>query len=202
MLKLTYRYDQSAVRLVVEGLPDFSSDQGSGVIGILSTWRLQLVGAPELEGKREHLEALLQVVTAYSRHLLSGVARRFGAEQDPVSIGPNADGHQLQLRSSQPGVEPLTIQLDDAELADLMHCLDALRLDPNVQVAWPSPSLQPLARRDLSESIPAGRRFGAPLLGASALALVAVVAVMVPVQPPSAPPAAEQAVKEALTNSP
>jgi hypothetical protein len=202
MLKLTYRYDQSAVRLVVEGLPDFSAGQSHGVIGILSSWRLQLLGAPELEGKREHLEALMQVMTTYCRHQLSGVARPFGTERDPVNIGPGARGHQLLLRSSQPDVEPLTITLDDAELADLMRCLDALRLDPKVQVSWPMPTLHPLPRRELAESIPVGRRFGAPVLGASALALVAVLSVMVPVQPPANQPTAEQAVKDALTNAP
>ena len=59
MLKLSYRYDQTAARLEVDGLPDFSAGHGDSVIGIVSAWRLQLVGAPELEGKRDHLEALM-----------------------------------------------------------------------------------------------------------------------------------------------
>ena len=37
--------------------------------------------------------------------------------------------HRLELRSSREGVEPLQLKLDDAELADLVRCLDRLRLD-------------------------------------------------------------------------
>ena len=202
MIKLSYRYDQTAARLEVEGLPDFSADQGNGVIGILSAWRLQVVGAPELEGKRDHLEALLAVVLPYARHQLSGVARRFGADDAPVSIAPVEAGHVLELRSSQPGVEPLSIRLDDAELADLVRCLDAMRLDPRVQVAWPPLPQRPLQRRELAERIPLHRRLGAPVLGGSALVVAAVMAMWVPTQPPSQPPSAEEAVRGALTNSP
>ncbi len=53
MLNLSFRYDQTAVRLQVEGLPDFSAGHGDGILGIISGWRLQLVASPELEGKRE-----------------------------------------------------------------------------------------------------------------------------------------------------
>jgi len=202
MLKLSYRYDQTAARLEVEGLPDFSSDQGTGVIGILSSWRLQVVGAPELEGKRDHLEALLTAVLTYARHQLSGVSRRFGADDAPVSMAPVEGGHQLELRSSQPGVQPLMIRLDDAELADLVRCLDAMRLDPRVQVRWPLPSDAPLQRRDLAERIPLMVRLGAPILGGSALVLATVLAVMVPVEPPAGRPTAPQAARGALTNTP
>lgn len=36
MLNLSFRYDQTAVRLQVEGLPDFSAGHGDGALGILS----------------------------------------------------------------------------------------------------------------------------------------------------------------------
>ena len=62
MQKNSYRYEQTAARLLVEGYPDLSAGQTSDNIGILSGWRLQLVAAPELEGTREHLEALMAVV--------------------------------------------------------------------------------------------------------------------------------------------
>ena len=53
MLKKTYQYEQNAARLVVEGLPDLSAGHSNEVIGILSSWRLQLIGhrnwkAPEI----------------------------------------------------------------------------------------------------------------------------------------------------------
>ena len=131
MLKLSYRYDQTAARLEVDGLPDFSSGHGDSVIGILSAWRLQLVGAPELEGKRDHLEALMAVVFPYARHQISGVSRPEGWSHHPVSIRPVDGGHQLELTSSQPDVPPLEIKLDDADLADLLRCLDA-QCGPNL----------------------------------------------------------------------
>ena len=112
----------------MEGFPDLSAGQEGETIGILSGWRLQLIGAPELEGTRDHLEALMNAVMPYARHQLSGVRRRFGGDDSFVAIEPNGDRHQLELRSSRAGVEPLQLNIDDAELSDLVRCLDRLRL--------------------------------------------------------------------------
>ena len=180
MLKLSYRYDQTAARLEVEGLPDFSSGHGDNVIGILSAWRLQLVGAPELEGKRDHLEALMAVVFPYARHQISGVSRPEGWSHHPVSIRPVGGSHQLQLTSSQPDVPPLEIQLDDADLADLLRCLDALRSDQRVAIAWPEIINHPLSRRELVERVPLVRRLAAPVFGGVALVVVGMMAMLIP----------------------
>ena len=84
MLKQSYRYDQTSTRLEVEGLPDLSAGQGDQAIGILSSWRLMIVGGTEVEGRREHLESLMRVVIPYVRLRLSGVVRSIGEEGDPV----------------------------------------------------------------------------------------------------------------------
>ena len=183
MQKIIHRYEQTAARLVVEGYPDLSSGQEGDTIGILSGWRLQLVGAPELEGTREHLEAMMAVVMPYARHRLSGVANSFGAPDSFVGIAPNRSRHQLQLRSSREGVQPLELQLDDADLADLVRCLDRLRLDHRVQLNWTVPEDRPLARRDLAERIPIQRRLGPALLGGSLLAVTAGLALLLPLPP-------------------
>ncbi|MEJ6585609.1 MAG: DUF4335 domain-containing protein [Synechococcus sp. ChSW.bin.154] len=180
MLKLSYRYDQTAARLEVDGLPDFSSGHRDSVIGIMSAWRLQLVGAPELEGKRDHLEALMAVVLPYARHQISGVSRPEGWSHHPVSIRPVDGGHQLGLSSSQPDVPPLEIKLDDADLADLLRCLDALRADDRVAISWPEIINHPLSRRELVERVPLVRRLAAPVLGGVALVVVGVMAMVVP----------------------
>ena len=180
MLKNTYRYEQTAALLVVEGYPDLSADQANDSIGILSGWRLQLVAAPELEGTREHLEALMAVVMPYARHQLSGVGRRFDTDQGFVVVSPEGDRHQLELRSSRDGVEPLKLLLDDAELCDLVRVLDRLRLDQRIHLSWRLPADQPLARHELVERIPLRRRFGPPLLGGLALAASALVALVLP----------------------
>ena len=183
MQKIVHRYEQTAARLVVEGYPDLSSGQEGDTIGILSGWRLQLVGAPELEGTREHLEAMMAVVMPYARHRLSGVANSFGTPDSFVGIAPKGREHQLQLRSSREGVKPLELQLDDADLADLVRCLDRLRLDQRVQLNWTVPEDRPLARRDLAERIPIQHRLGPALLGSTLLAVTAGLSLLLPLPP-------------------
>jgi hypothetical protein len=185
MQKNTYRYEQTAALLLVEGYPDLSAAHGKEAIGILSAWRLQLIGTPELEGTRDHLESLMNAVMPYARHQLSGVGRGFGAEDGFVSIGPmdSGTGHQLELRSSREGVEPLQIKLDDADLADLVHCLDRLRLDERVTLTWTIPTDQALKRHQLVDRIPLQRRLAAPVLGGFALAASVAVALLQPLPP-------------------
>ena len=185
MQKNTYRYEQTAALLLVEGYPDLSAAHGKEAIGILSAWRLQLIGTPELEGTRDHLESLMNAVLPYARHQLSGVSLRFGADGGFVSIGPMnfGNGHQLELRSSREGVEPLQINLDDADLADLVHCLDRLRLDERVKLTWTIPTDQALKRHQLVDRIPMQRRLAAPVLGGFALAVSIAVALLQPLPP-------------------
>ena len=184
MIKLSHRYEQISCRLTVEGLPDVSTGQGGQAIGILTGWSLALAGHTELEGKREHLEALLQVVLPYGRHLISGAPRAFGEADSPVAIQPDGPRHQLELRSSQPNTPPLTLHLDDAELADLLRCLDQLRLDPRLQLPLQTPPSQPLRRSELRRRVPLGRRVAAPLCGVAALGFAGALAWMVPTPKP------------------
>jgi hypothetical protein len=190
-MKQSLRYDQVSCRLQVEGLPDVSAGMDSGAIGILTGWTLTWVGRPELEGRRDHLLALMQAVLPYARHLISGVARSFGETDQPVEIGPGPEGrHRLQLRSSQPDTPPLEVLLDDAELADLVRVLDQLRLDPRLQLPMPVPRPEPLPARELIERMPRRRRLAAPLGGVAALAIAAAGALLLPVPAPAPPPAA------------
>ena len=186
-MKKSLQYDQQSCRLTLEGLPDLSAGQSGDVVGILTGWSLAWVGRPEeLEGRRDHLQAILQVVLPYARLLLSGVPRRVGAAQDPAEIAPASDGrHTLLLRSSQPDVEPLELVLDDAELADLVRVLDRLRLDPRLQVELPVPPVRPLRAREVQERTPLPRRLAGVVGGAAALALAAASAWLLP--PPPAP---------------
>lgn len=185
LMKLTNRYEQTSCRLVVEGLPDLSAGQSAQTIGILTGFQLALAGQAELEGKREHLDALLAAVIPYARQLLSGVPRLCGADSDPVAIGPAEGGrHQLELRSSQPNTPPLSLRLDDAELADLVRCLDQLRLDPRLAVPLSQPVLQPLRRRELRHRLPLRRRLAAPLTGVAALVVSAALALLLPTPKP------------------
>ena len=198
MFKTTYQYEQTSARLVVEGFPDLSAGHSKEAIGILSSWRLQLIGAPELEGTRDHLEALMRALMPYARHRLSGVERTFGEESDFVSIGPDQNHHRLELRSSREGVEPLQLKLDDAELADLVRCLDRLRLDSRGKLKWTFPEDRPLKRQEIVDRVPLQKRLGPPLLAGFALACTIATAWLVPLPQESkeTSPAPERVVKQ------
>jgi hypothetical protein len=188
-MKRTLRFEQLSCRLSVDGLPDVSVGHGGEAIGIITGWSLQWPGRPLLEGKREHLMALLGVVLPYARHLLSGVGRPFGDDDGPVRIEPNGEsGHTLLLHSSQPDVSPLSLELDDAELADLVRVLDQLRIDPRMQLAIPVPEPEPLKARDLIARVPKRQRLAAPLGAVAALVLAGVVAVLLPEPRPASAP--------------
>ena len=189
-MKLTSRYEQTSCRLVIEGLPDLSAGQSSQTIGILTGFSLALAGQTELEGKREHLQALLTAVLPYARLLLSGMPRACGGDDQPVAIRPHGEAHQLELRSSQPDTPPLTLQLDDAELADLVRCLDRLQLDTNLAVPLEVPLPQPLRRSELRHRLPLARRLAAPVAGVAALLVTAALASLLPTPKPAGSPAA------------
>ncbi|MFM1800058.1 MAG: hypothetical protein RLZZ117_2336 [Cyanobacteriota bacterium] len=181
---LTYQphsFGTHACRLRVEGFPDVSTGQGAGAVGIITGWSLDWVGHPQLEGRRDHLQALLATVLPYARLLLSGVARPVGEEGDPVSVAPDPKGgHRMQLRSGQPDTPPLSLHLDDAELADLVRVLDQCRLDPRLQLPLPVPEARPLLAREVRHRLPLRRRLAAPLGGLAALAVAAGVTSLIP----------------------
>jgi hypothetical protein len=186
---LTYQphsFGSHACRLRVEGFPDVSSNQASGAVGIITGWSLDWVGHPQLEGRREHLQALIATVIPYARNLLSGVSRAMGEDEDPVRIGPDLQGgHHMRLRSSQANTPPLELHLDDAELADLVRVLDQCRLDPRLQLPLPVPPALPLPARELRHRVPLRRRLAAPVGGLAALALAAGASSLVPTPRPS-----------------
>ena len=193
-MKTTLRFDQLSCRLLVEGFPDVSAGQAGEVIGILTGWTLQWAGRPELEGRKEHLQALMAAVLPYARHLISGVRRSFGGGEQPVEIGPDGDGgHRLRLRSSQPDTPPLELRLDDAELADLVRVLDELRHDPRLTVKLEVPTCLPLSAREVVERTPRRQRLAAPAGGALALALLAAVGLLLPTPRPLPEPQATPA---------
>jgi len=188
-MKQTLRFDQISCRLQVEGVPDVSTGQGGNAIGIITGWTLQWAGRPELEGRKEHLLALIQTVLPYARRLISDAAEAIGSGSDPVEIRPAGVGsHRLLLRSSQPDTPPLDVQLDDAELADLVRVLDQLRTDPRLQLSLELPPALPLRARELSDRIPRRQRLAAPAAAVLALAVSSTAALLWPTpSPPTAP---------------
>ena len=137
MLTSTQKYHQHSATLEVEGLPDLSKASSSADIGIISSWKLKLIGHPLLEGKKEHLDSLMSVILNYSRYKISRLNTSFSSPKNIVSIYPvDYNRHKLLLRSSQEGVNPIQLMLDDSQLVDLTRCLDDLRYDKRVDVIW------------------------------------------------------------------
>ena len=83
--------------------------------------------------------------------------------------------------------QPLQLQLDDAELADLVRCLDRLRLDARVKLTWSFPEDLPLRRHEIAERIPLQERWASPVLAGLALTVSVLVAWFVPLPPANEP---------------
>ena len=136
MINLTYRFDQNSSSLEIAGMPDVSNGDSDDIIGILSSWSLKIIGAPLLEGEKQHLDNLMQVVFQYSRSYISGIRETFISKENIVTISPFGFNHKLILNSTKKGVKPLEIILDDSELSDLTRCLDLLRFDSRFNIRW------------------------------------------------------------------
>ena len=77
MINLSYRFVQNSSSLELDGMPDVSNGDTENTIGILSSWTLKIIGSPTLEGEKEHLENLMQVILQYSRSYISGIRKSF-----------------------------------------------------------------------------------------------------------------------------
>ena len=136
MINLSYRFVQDSSCLELSGMPDVSNGDSEDTIGILSSWTLKIIGSPLLEGQKEHLDNLMQVILEYSRSYISGIRKTFISNKKIVEISPYGIKHKLLLNSTKNGVKPLEIILDDSELSDLTRCLDLLRFDPRFNIRW------------------------------------------------------------------
>ncbi len=136
MINLSYRFDQNSSSLELAGMPDVSNGDSEKTIGILSSWTLKIIGSPLLEGEKEHLDNLMQVILQYSRSYVSGIKKTFVSNKNIVKISPYGNKHRLLLNSTKKGVKALEIILDDSELADLTRCFDLLRFDPRFNLTW------------------------------------------------------------------
>ena len=147
MINLSYKFQQNSSSLELAGMPDVSQGDSDNTIGILSSWKLRIIGSPLLEGEKEHLDNLMQVILQYSRSYISGIRKIFSSDKNIVTISPNGFNHKLLLKSTRKGVKPLEIILDDSELADLIRCLDLLRYDPRFNIRWNVNIEKPFSKR-------------------------------------------------------
>ena len=147
MINLSYKFDQDSCSLELLGMPDVSNGDSANTIGILSSWTLKIIGSNLLEGEKEHLDNLMQVVFQYSRSYISGIRTTFVSDKNIVTISPSGFNHKLLLKSTRKGVKPLEIILDDSELSDLTRCLDFLRFDKRFNIKWDINLDRPFSKR-------------------------------------------------------
>ena len=152
MINLSYRFDQDSSSLEIAGMPDVSNGDSDDTIGILSSWTLKIIGSPLLEGEKEHLDNLMQVILEYSRSYISGIRKTFISNKKIVSLSPFGISHKLILNSTKKGVKPLEIILDDSELSDLTRCLDLLRFDQRFNVRWDINQDRPFSKKYIRNS--------------------------------------------------
>ncbi len=153
MFKLSYRFDQDSSSLEINGMPDVLNGDAEDTIGILSSWTLKIIGSPLLEGEKEHLDNLMQVIFQYSRSYISGIRKTFISSKKIVSISPFGNSHKLLLNSTKKDVMTLEIILDDSELSDLTRCLDLLRFDPRINIVWNINLDRPFSTRYINNNV-------------------------------------------------
>ena len=180
MLRNSATYDQNSVRLNVEGLADFSRGQEQAAIGIISSWKLQIIGFAELEGKREHLESFIHVIMEYTRYYLVGIKKSIYSPSNNVVIQPDGLLHKLILKSSKPSIKPLEIRLDDAELVDLTRAFDQLMNDPKVKLKWNFPKSKVITKREIEGAYSIYKRFGYSTLGLISLIVFSGIFNLIP----------------------
>ena len=159
MINLSYRFDQNSSSLELDGMPDVSNGDSENTIGILSSWTLKIIGSPTLEGEKEHLENLMQVILQYSRSYISGIRKTFISKKSIVTISPFGSNHKLLLKSTKKDVKPLEIILDDSELSDLTQCLDLLRFDSRFNLNWNITLDRPYSKRYIQSTYRSKKRF-------------------------------------------
>ncbi len=182
MLNLTYQYDQNSSSLKIDGLPDISAGDSEQTIGILSSWTLKIIGFPLLEGKREHLDNLMQVVLKYSRYYISGFRESFVSPQKTVVISPLGGKHKLLLNSTQEHVDPLEIILDDSELSDLTRCLDLLRFDERININWTFESDKPFRKGYVKNKLSTPYNYLSPFCASFIFILISALFLLVPTE--------------------
>ena len=153
MINLTYQFDQNSSSLELAGMPDVSNGDSEQTIGILTSWTLKIIGSPILEGEKEHLDNLMQVILQYSRSYISGIRSKITSNKNIVTLSPHGINHKLLLNSTKKDVKPLEIILDDSELSDLTRCFDLLRFDSRFNLKWDISIDKPFTKRYILQNI-------------------------------------------------
>lgn len=176
MHTIQYMLPGCRLHLVGQGV----EDGDNSTITELKQFTLNLEDHISLVGDRPHLEALVETLLPYARHIVSAQAREYRSANRKVSITPWHRGHRLRLRNGN-GSTRSDVQLDDGELANMVRCLDAVIHDPRFQLDITAPPMQGLRERELLNRLPLRRRLAAPLGGLALTMALTGLGFLVPV---------------------
>ncbi len=133
MLQNKYKFNQSSVSLEIIGLPDYSKDDKKDSISIISQWKLSIVNRPEIEGNANHLKIIIRAFYEYATSILLEQEKHL--ETELIEIIPNSNGsHTFFLKSTKAEVNPLKMTLGNAELSDIINCIDQLKDFKNIKL--------------------------------------------------------------------
>ena len=132
MLQKKYSFNQSSVGLEITGLPDLSNDNDN-TISIISQWKLSIMNQPEIEGNIDHLKSIITAFYKYSNLILT--EEKHIIESKLIDIRSDNDGHhKIFLKSTKKEIKPLTLQIGNAELCDIVSCFDQLKASQDINL--------------------------------------------------------------------
>jgi len=133
MMQNKLSFHQSSVSLEIIGLPDYSNNEYKDQISIISQWKLNIIDKPLIEGKMDHLVPIMDAFYIYSNLLITNDFPLY--ESNLIDIkADNLHIHNIVLKSSKPGVEPLIIKIGNSLLSDTINCFDQLNESSKVRI--------------------------------------------------------------------
>jgi len=126
MLQNKYSFNQSSTELVIFGLPDYSNNDNSDNISIVSSWKLSILDQPEIEGSIDHLRSVIKAF--YKCAALSLLDREEKIESELIDLNlDESGGYRIILKSTKKNVKPLNLYIGHAEFSDIINCFDQLK---------------------------------------------------------------------------
>ena len=133
MLQNRLLFHQSSVKLEIIGLPDYSNNEKSDQISIISDWKLNIIDRPLIEGKIDHLGPIMDAFYIYSNLLLTNDIPLYESKLIDIKAD-NLHIHNIVLKSSKPNVKPLNIKIGNSLLSDIINCFDQLNESSKVRI--------------------------------------------------------------------
>jgi len=126
MLQNKYTFNQSSTELVISGLPDYSNNDNSENISIISSWKLSILNQPEIEGSIDHLKSVIKAFYKCAALCLLDREEKINSELIDLKLDESRC-YLITLKSTKPNVEPLKLKIGYAEFSDIINCFDQLK---------------------------------------------------------------------------